>query len=128
VVVEIRYRLNENLKGVAIGLNLARNGELLMCSFDTDENEQRFDERPAGTHVTRVFLPCPLKAGFYQVTNIGIGFANVGGIDSHTDVFHFNVEERSFDPTYKSFSRNRPGIMYTCLKWQSGGFTPNEQS
>lgn len=119
IFIEIDYVLNEDLSGVGLGLNLERNGEMLGISFDTDEDESRLKERKKGKYKTVVQLPNPLKAGSYSISSIGIGLTNVGGIDSADNVFNFYVEENSFDPTFKSFSLNRPGVMYTCLHWKT---------
>ena len=53
----------------------------------------------------------------YGYNNIGI--ANVEGIDSQSHVFNFNIEENSFDPTFMSYSSNRPGLIFTCLSWET---------
>ena len=119
IFVEIKYVLNEKIAGLSMGLNLDRSGELLACSFDTDENEKLLEEREQGVYKTVLALPNPLKAGSYTISSIGIGIANIGGIDSCDNAFSFSVEENSFDPTFKSFSANRPGVMYTCLNWKT---------
>lgn len=119
IIVELEYTINENLTGIVLGLNIDRNGDIYACSFDTDENAEKLKQREKGKYITRVKLPCPLKAGSYSISSIGIGIANVEGIDSHNNVFNFNVEENSFDPTFMSFSANRPGVLFTCLNWQT---------
>jgi lipopolysaccharide transport system ATP-binding protein len=119
IFIEIQYILREDLAGVGVGLNIERNGEMLGISFDTDEDENRLKTRKKGKYVSVVALPSPLKAGSYNISSIGIGLTNVGGIDSVDHVFNFFVEENSFDPTFKSFSLNRPGVMYTCLNWDT---------
>lgn len=119
IVIEIKYCLKKNMSGVVVGLNIDRNGELYACSFDSDEDQNRLKERKQGVYRVKVKLPQPLKAGIYSISNIGIGIANVGGIDSQSDVFSFSVEENSFDPTYYSFSSNRPGQLFTCLNWDT---------
>lgn len=119
IYVEIQYSIFEKMSGVVLGLNMDRNGDLYACSFDTDENIERLKERQLGCYITKVKLPCPLKAGSYAISSIGIGIANIGGIDSQENVFKFSVEENSFDPTYMSYSANRPGVMFTCLNWET---------
>ena len=119
IVVEIDYVLNEDMAGIVLGLNIDRNGELYACSFDSDEDQKRLKERKKGKYKTRVKLPHPLKAGAYNISSIGIGIANVEGIDSQSHVFNFNIEENSFDPTFMSYSSNRPGLIFTCLSWET---------
>lgn len=119
VYVEIEYSLFEEMTGIVVGLNIDRNGDIYACSFDTDENPDRLKKRKPGHYKTRVKLPCPLKSGSYSISSVGIGIANIGGIDSQSNVFNFVIEENSFDPTFMSFSANRPGVLFTCLNWET---------
>ncbi|MBI2722913.1 MAG: ABC transporter ATP-binding protein [Bacteroidetes bacterium] len=119
IFIEIYYVLNEDISGLGVGLNIDRGGEILACSSDTDENPERLALRKKGVYKTIVQLPHPLKSGTYTISSIGIGITNVGGIDSHDNIFNFFVEENSFDPTFKSYSANRPGIMFASLKWET---------
>lgn len=124
IVVEIEYELHKDLAGVGVGLNIDRSGEIFACTSDTDVNPERLSERKSGNYVARVTLPNPLKAGSYSVSSIGIGFTNVGGIDSQSNVFSFNVLENSFDPTYKSYASSRPGVLFTNLTWHITKYAP----
>jgi len=118
IVVEIVYELHNDLSGIGLGLNIDRSGDIFACTADTDADPQRLSERKKGTYKTRVTLPHPLKAGSYSISSIGIGITNVQGIDSHSNVFSFNVVENSFDPTFKSYSASRPGVLFADLKWE----------
>lgn len=119
VILEMKYVLNENISGCVLGMNLDRNGELFACSFDADEDENRLKERKSGIYNVRVKLPYPLKSGSYTISSVGIGIANVDGIDGVKNPFNFIIEENSFDPTFKSFSASRPGHVFTCLNWDT---------
>ena len=118
IIVEIDYILRSDLSGIGIGLNLDRSGDILACTADTDLNPERLSERKKGNYKTKVTLPYPLKAGNYTISSIGIAFTNVAAIDSQSNIFSFNVLENSFDPTFKSYSGNRPGVMFANLSWE----------
>lgn len=118
IVVEIDYVLRTELSGVGIGLNIDRSGDIFACTSDTDVNPERLEERKRGNYTTRLILPNPLKAGSYSISSIGIGFTNVSGIDSQSNIFNFNVVENSFDPTFKSYSASRPGALFANLPWE----------
>ena len=125
VNLELKYRLNEAIDSMVIGIVVERNGETLFYSQDTDVNEERYNRREAGDYTTRVKLPSPLKAGRF-IMHISIGRINGKAIDPKRDVFVFDVIEKSFDPSLKSYYSKRIGVIATELKWDILNFEPKD--
>jgi len=109
----------QELIGSVVSIALYREGILLFQSDDIDHNWELFNKRLSGYYRTRVNLPCPLKAGSYVVgTNVGIP-GSIGWIDSIPEALAFGVEEFSVDLAYRSFRRQRQGIIAADLAWES---------
>ena len=123
IFLEVRYRVNEPTDSMVVGTVIERNGETLFYSQDTDINPERYETRYPGLYVTKVKLPSPLKAGRF-VVHISIGRINSKAIDSRPDVFVFDVIEKSFDPSLKSYYSKRIGVIATELDWQITNFEP----
>ena len=123
VNLEIRYKVNEPTESMVVGTVLERNGETLFYSQDTDTNPERYDTRQPGIYTTKVKLPSPLKAGRF-VLHVSIGRINSKPIDRRPDTFVFDVIEKSFDASLKSYSANRIGVIATQLNWDITNFEP----
>jgi lipopolysaccharide transport system ATP-binding protein len=118
IFLNIAYVVRQPVAGMNICYGLDRNAELISYSFDTDFDEDRLKIRQPGIYYTRVKLPFPLKAGYYQISNLSIGIVNVGAFNVEKDLFSFEVVEQSFNPTFKSFSSNREGVIVCNNKWE----------
>lgn len=123
VVLEIKYRVYEPTNSMVLGITVERNGETLFYSQDTDKNPERYNVREPGIYTTKVKLPSPLKAGRFMM-HLGIGRINVKPIDRQSDVFVFDVLEKSFDPSLMSYYSKRIGVIATELDWQITNFEP----
>jgi hypothetical protein len=123
VNLEVRYEVNEPAEGIVISVILERNGEPLFYSQDTDVHPDRFGKRMPGMYTTKVRLLNPLKAGRY-VIHISVSRSNAKPIERHSDAFVFDVIEKSFDPSMKSYYSKRIGVIATELDWQITNFEP----
>jgi len=121
VVVEIEYRVREELIGSVVVMRLSREGVALVTSFDTDHIQEFLNKRLPGYYRTRVNLPCPLKAGSYTMA-FSISIRNREVIDQIRDTLSFEVEEISFDPTFHGYNRRQPGPMAADLAWETTKF------
>ena len=117
VAVEIEYQVREELIGSVVSIGLHRDGVLLFQSDDTDHNQELQSKRLPGYYRARLNLPCPLKAGGYTI-DANAGIVNIGWIDNVREVLAFEVEEFSFDPSCRSYSRGRAGIIVADLVWK----------
>ncbi len=118
VAVEIEYQVREELIGSLVSIALYREGVNLFQSSDTDHNQEFLKKRLPGYYRARVNLPCPLKAGGYTI-DANAGIANSGWIDNLREALGFEVEEFSFDPSFRSYSRGRAGIIVADLVWET---------
>jgi lipopolysaccharide transport system ATP-binding protein len=118
VYLEISYEIRKPVNGMNVCYVLDKNGETMGFSFDTDFNENLLKTRTPGSYNVRVKLPYPLKAGIYQISNLSLGIVNIGTFNNENDVFSFEVAEESFDPSYKSFSASRGGVIVFNNEWE----------
>lgn len=118
IVFKARYLVRESLVGLSFNVVVERNGEPLFLTFDTDNSPQLLDERVPGIYETEVVFPSPLKAGRYTV-HVGLGILRMSGIHSKREALIFNVEEKSFNESMKSYGSSRIGIMATSLQWKT---------
>lgn len=118
VYISVVYTLRKPIKSMNICWGLTRHGEEIAYSFDSDFNETLLDTRKPGKYTVRCKLPFPLKGGDYSISVLSMGIANVEAFHVKENVLKFSVEEESFDPTFKSFSANRPGLMVVNNGWE----------
>ncbi len=118
IYLEIEYDVRQDLKGSNLSLLLLRDGLDVFNSFDVDCSPEFISNRPKGHYKARIKLLSPLKAGTYSVT-VGAGFARREMLDQIVDAVTFTVEETSFDPLYRSYARQRPGIIAAVLPWET---------
>ncbi len=116
VFLEIDYTLLENLTSIHLCMNLYKDGMLLWRSFDTDLNDSLLNTRLKGEYQYQIKLPHILKAGSYSF-NFYIGVVNGMAIDAVEEVITFDVIEKTFDPSFKSYSKNREGVMVALPTW-----------
>lgn len=114
--IKYQYIIRKPQSGIGLTCTVERNGDLLFVSFDTDNNPERLGRRDGGLYRGELNLPTPLKAGLYNIS-FNIGRPNVGGIHINKNILRFVVEERSFDPSLKAWSANRPGHLVASLNW-----------
>lgn len=116
VKIHYQYIIRKEQSGIGLTCAVERNGDLLFVSFDTDNNPERLSRRETGIYYGELVLPSPLKAGLYTIS-FNVGRPNVGGIHVNKNILRFVVEERSFDPSLKAWSANRPGHIVASLNW-----------
>lgn len=126
IYLQVTYVVRKPLSGMNICYALDKNAETIGFSFDTDFNESLLSQRDPGVYTFRVKLPHPLKAGQYQISTLSLGIVNLGAFNVEQNVFSFEVVEESFDPTYKSFSSNRDGMMVFSNEWEQLSYNAYE--
>jgi lipopolysaccharide transport system ATP-binding protein len=120
VVLHLRYRVTEKLRGTNLALILSRNGNEVFCSFDTDSCPDRLEGREVGDHTYRIALPRRLlKAGMYGVT-LAAGSINKEAYEIQRDVLAFHIEELSEDTTSRGYNEGRPGMLIAPVRWSDG--------
>jgi hypothetical protein len=112
------YVVRKDVSSINLSWVLEKNGEYMTCSFDTDNNPELLQNRKPGYYKVRTTLPSPLKGGKYNISSVGVGIANVESLIVERNVFSFDIEENSYDPTYKSYSINRGGYLIANNPWK----------
>jgi len=115
IVVRLKYLINDDCRHFSTRVSLARNGETLFWSFDTDEDEELFSRRAKGEYSARIVLPHFLKAGIYTIS---ISFIELGiEKEAQVDVIRFILDDSNIDTTVKSWNADRPGLFRPRLEW-----------
>ncbi len=115
--IRISFTINEALIGVTPIVQIIKEGEIILNSFLSDEMPNILNLLNPGTYCYEIELPFGLKKGKYSI-DLRIGKLKVNDIDYIKSALVFDVEELNFDPTVKSFSNSRPGIIPFVLKWK----------
>lgn len=118
IYIEIQYTLSVPLESIHICINLKKENTIIWRSFDTDLYPELLQQRDSGDYLYKVKLTNPLKAGKYNL-DFFIGIVNSIALDSVEDSISFEITENSFDPSFKSYSKNRAGIIPAILNWES---------
>jgi len=118
IIFKAKYIVREKITGLSFNVIVERNGEPLFLTFDTDNSPLFLDERQPGVYETDFVFPSPIKAGRYTV-HAGLGILRVNGIHNKREAFTFDVEERSFNESMKSYGSSRVGVMATSLQWKT---------
>ncbi len=122
VYLEMEYIVRQKVNSINLSWVIEKNGEFITCSFDTDNSPELLEERKPGIYKVKTFIPAPIKGGRYNISSVGVGIANVESLSVERSLFTFDVEESSYDPTYKSYSINRGGYMVSNVKWEITDF------
>lgn len=107
----IEVEINKKNDQFSLFYSIKKNGEIIICSHENDFENDALDIREVGTVHYKIELPNYLKAGNYSFENVGIGIPNKGAIQFLENILDFRIEEFSFDPSLKGFSKSRPGIL-----------------
>jgi lipopolysaccharide transport system ATP-binding protein len=121
ITIEYDYLVREDTAGMNVNFALARNGEPLLLSFDTDAHPERLEHREAGRYQTRVTLPSPLlKEGQYSLT-AALGLTNGRNQNIHVlpEIMQFEVILSSKAGAMLSYSSNRRGKIALELDWET---------
>ena len=115
IMVRLGYVIRQDCRNFSVRLALARNGETLFWTFDTDENEALFARRAKGEYLACIALPDFLKAGIYtvSVSFIEMGFEK----EEHIDIIRFVLDDSTFDTSTKSYHLDRPGHIRPHTQW-----------
>lgn len=114
--VRIRYRVNEDIGGSNISFTLNKNAEVLIRSWDIDEDKQLFVSRKKGEYVTELDLPNFLMPGTYSI-NVACGRPGVGPIEFYEDCLTFELENLLTDGAHQSMTRG--GIIRANIGWET---------
>lgn len=118
IVFKAKYIIRERITGLSFNLIVERNGEPLFLTFDTDNSSELLEARKVGIYETECRFPCPLKAGKY-VVHAGLGVLRVSSVHNKREAFVFDIEERSFNESMKSYGSSRIGVMATSINWKT---------
>lgn len=119
IVIEVKFRVREEMKGSSIMLSLYREGTLIFHTFDTDLDQKSFESRKPGDYVSKIVLPKHLfVAGRYSIA-VGSGRSHLGPIDARPDAVAFELQESSEDVTHQSYAKHRGGILIMPLNWNT---------
>ncbi len=116
VTVVVTYDVRQPLTGVALNLALIRQGEMILLSFDTDQDQTLLEVREPGRYEARAVVPGLLKAGGYSLT-FSLGRPNGSSIHVERDALRFEVTELSIDTSMCSFASRRAGSVAVPLPW-----------
>jgi len=117
VYVHFKFRINKKLANVTPLITVFKDEVDFINTFLSDENEAILESFMPGDYYYKIPLPCPLKKGKYSFT-FRIGKIKVRDLDFLEKIISFHVDEFSFDPTLKSFSSFRPGVIPAIIKWE----------
>lgn len=115
IIVRLGYVIRQNCRNFSVRLSLARNGETIFWTFDTDDNEHLFARRAKGEYLACLALPDFLKAGIYTVS---VSFFEMGfEKEEHIDIIRFVLDDSTYDTTTKSYHLDRPGHIRPKIEW-----------
>ena len=98
-------------------LELARQGAVVVKSFDTDQLPDLLNRRPAGIHTCTITVPGMfLKPGSYTA-GVGLGIARQRTLDKIENAATFDIVTQSMSDSYKGFAPNQPGVVIFPGKW-----------
>ena len=112
--IRLQYHLPFEQVFITMGIQLVKDGEIVLQSWDTDMNSE-LNRRKPGYYQTEVSLPTLwLKAGHYHIHFIGY-------IAGKTRVYQesalsFNLEDRD-DVTNLSYNPDNKGLLRAPLRW-----------
>ncbi len=115
ICVRLGYTIREECRNFSVRISLARNGETIFWTFDTDDDEALFARRTKGEYLANIVLPSFLKAGIYtlSISFIEMGFEK----EEHIDVIRFVLDDSTIDTTTKSYHLDRPGHIRPNIRW-----------
>ncbi len=117
VVVHLVFTVRVPLTGFTPILCVQKDGGDLFWSFASDLDPAMLDAFQPGRYHYKIKLPVPFKKGFYSCS-VRLGKLRVRDYDLVENAVEFFVDEFSFDPTSKSFSATRPGLVPAILAWE----------
>ena len=118
IFVEIIYSIKQEKGGIGLGLDVIKQDNTILRTFDTDLHNNLLVARDLGKYRTVVKLPSILKAGTYTI-NTYISLLRVENLDDITGKITFNVVENSVDTLYRSYAENRPGLIKAEIPWET---------
>lgn len=118
ITIKVKYEVRETTAGAAVIVVLKKNQEVLVISFDTDNNVELLNARFPGLYESAVTFPGIFKAGTYQV-DVNIGILNGAGLDSQKNALTFEVDESSVNNSISSYSKRRPGNLAMNISWNT---------
>jgi lipopolysaccharide transport system ATP-binding protein len=117
VVFDVTFKINSSIGGTALVLDILKDSTPYIKSFDTDNDENLLLSRKEGIHNAKITLKTPLKKGRYDVS-FSLVSLKKEYFDSVQNIFSFYIDENSFDPTFKSFSSDRNGLIIPEIEYK----------
>lgn len=116
IYLNIKYLVRQDTRNIGIRISLARNGETLFLSQDTDYEEELLGKKPAGEYAVRVAMPNFLKSGLYTISVylMEVGVAK----EEKIDILKFVLDDSNTDTSNKTFASDKPGILRPHLVWE----------
>jgi lipopolysaccharide transport system ATP-binding protein len=119
IILDMEYVVSRDVRQSMVLFAVARDGNFIFQSHDTDMRPELLDLRPAGVY--RVRVPWPrrmLTAGTYTVSLTGtVGSQGQYGHDGHPDVLLLTIEECG-DIGTKGYASTRGNYIITELHWE----------
>jgi len=117
IIINIVYILENDVKGLNLGIDLKKEGTIISRSFDIDSNPSDLDWRKAGQYSVDIHLPKGLLSLGQYTIDIAAGFLGMALIVRYIDCLCFEIENLYSDLSMKSLSRNQDCLINLQLKW-----------
>jgi len=117
--LRLKYRVNNNFRGMNIMIWVKRNGTDLFCSYDIDSLPKLLESRTIGDYDFVVEFPSHLlKAGRYSIT-LGTGMMGHEAYEYYSDIIVFDIKELSKSCIRNGYAEENPGAIIVPLIWKS---------
>jgi len=118
LTMRLKFIVREKITGTTPVLWLKKDDIDLCWSFASDNIDGMIENGiEPGEYTYEVPLPTPLKKGIYTC-RLQMGKLRVTNYHVVKEAIRFSVDDLSFDPTNKSYTGNRVGIVPTNLVWK----------
>lgn len=115
IFVHLKYLISDECRNFSVKMTVARNGEIVFNSYDSDQNESLYARRMKGEYVVKLKMPPYLKAGVYTIS---IAFIELGvEKEEKIDIVSFLLDDADTDTTMKSFHLEIPGMIKPNMDW-----------
>jgi lipopolysaccharide transport system ATP-binding protein len=116
--LHLKYRVNNNFRGMNIMILGKRNGTDLFCSYDIDSLPHLVEGRTIGDYYYVIEFPYNfLKAGRYSIT-LGTGMMGHEAYEQYDDIIVFEIKEISRSCIRNGYAEENPGAIIFPLTWK----------
>lgn len=117
--LQIRYKVNQPIKGGVTNFELNSSKAILFLSFDTDDNPELTETREVGLYQAAVKLPAGIfKPDIYTLT-FHTGIPNITIFQKLKEVVQFEVQLLSKPSSVLSYAKWRKGIIPSPAIWET---------